>query len=166
VTIFGYYIGGPRSYGVAKINARGSVVSIEEKPKQPKSNFAVVGLYFYHAEVVQIARDLEPSARGQDEITDVNREYLRRGTLNMEILGRITAWLDSGTHESLIQASTFIQTIEDRQGFKISCPEKIAFRQGWIDANQLRNLADLSEKSTYGRYLREVADDSKLNGMD
>jgi glucose-1-phosphate thymidylyltransferase len=155
-TIFGYYVRDPRDYGVAEIDAQGRVLSLEEKPAQPRSNYAVVGLYFYDAQVVDIAKALAPSARGEYEITDVNREYLRRGALTMEVLGRGTAWLDTGTHESLLQASSFIQTIEERQGLKVSCPEEIAFRQGWIDAAQLECLAATLGKSAYGRYLREV----------
>jgi glucose-1-phosphate thymidylyltransferase len=158
-TIFGYYVKDPSAYGVAEIGQNGNVLSIEEKPTRPRSNYAVVGLYFYDEQVVDIARKLVPSARGEYEITDVNREYLRRGALTMEVLGRGTAWLDTGTHESLLQASSFIQTIEERQGLKISCPEEIAYRQGWIDNLQLRRLADRSGKSTYGGYLREIADD-------
>ncbi|MEO5816657.1 MAG: glucose-1-phosphate thymidylyltransferase RfbA, partial [Gemmatimonadaceae bacterium] len=149
-TIFGYYVRDPRSYGVAEVDAEGRVLSIEEKPEQPKSNYAVVGLYFYDADVVDIAKSIPPSARGEYEITDVNREYLNRGALQMQVLGRGTAWLDTGTHESLLKASTFIQTIEERQGLKISCPEEIAFRSGWIDREALLELAKDSGKSGYG----------------
>ena len=156
-TIFGYYVRDPRSYGVAEVDAEGRVLSIEEKPEQPKSNYAVVGLYFYDARVVEIAKSIAPSARGEYEITDVNREYLNRGALRMQVLGRGTAWLDTGTHESLLKASMFIQTIEERQGLKISCPEEIAFRSGWIDRAQLLELAKDSGKSGYGEYLRDVA---------
>ena len=157
-TIFGYYVRDPRAYGVAELDTDGRVLSLEEKPAVPRSNYAVVGLYFYDAQVVEIARTLKPSARGEYEITDVNREYLRRGELNMEILGRGTAWLDTGTHDSLLQASSFIQTIEERQGLKIACPEEIAFRQSWIDRTQLEQLAADNGKSTYGRYLLEILD--------
>jgi glucose-1-phosphate thymidylyltransferase len=158
-TVFGYYVRNPQAYGVAEIAGDGRVLSIEEKPAQPKSNYAVVGLYFYDAQVVDIARTLQPSARGEYEITDVNREYLRREQLRMQLLGRGTAWLDTGTHESLLQASQFIQTIEERQGLKICCPEEIAFQQGWIDRAQLAALAEESGKSTYGAYLRDIAAD-------
>ena len=155
-TIFGYYVRDPSAYGVAEIDAEGRVLSLEEKPAHPRSNYAVVGLYFYDSEVSGIAKTLTPSTRGEYEVTDVNREYLRRGSLRMEILGRGTAWLDTGTHESLLQASTFIQTIEERQGLKIACPEEIAFRNEWINREQLSALATRSGKSRYGAYLREL----------
>jgi glucose-1-phosphate thymidylyltransferase len=158
-TIFGYFVRDPRAYGVAEIDADGRVLSIVEKPEHPRSNYAVVGLYFYDASVVELARALKPSARGEYEITDLNLEYLRRGNLKMEVLGRGTAWLDTGTHQTLLQASSFIQTIEERQGLKVACPEEIAFRLGWIDHDQLRVLATLNGKSSYGVYLLELADD-------
>lgn len=155
-TIFGYYVKDPRAYGVAEIDRDGRVLTIEEKPAQPRSNYAVVGLYFYDQSVIDIARSLRPSARGEYEITDVNREYLRRGDLRMEILGRGTAWLDTGTHESLLQASQFIQTIEERQGLKISCPEEIAYRSGWISATELEHLSTAYRNTAYGSYLRDI----------
>jgi glucose-1-phosphate thymidylyltransferase len=158
-TIFGYYVRDPGAYGVAEIDGNGRVISLEEKPAAPRSNYAVVGLYFYDNDVVTVARNLRPSARGEYEITDLNREYLRRDLLQMEILGRGTAWLDTGTHESLLKASVFIQTIEERQGLKIACPEEIAYRQGFIDREQLARLAEQNGKSTYGRYLRELLDE-------
>jgi glucose-1-phosphate thymidylyltransferase len=161
-TIFGYYVKDPERYGVAEVDATGTVRSIEEKPKTPKSNYAVTGLYFYDNDVVEIARQLRPSARGEYEITDVNVEYLRRGTLRMEILGRGMAWLDTGTHESLYDASTFIETIEKRQGLKIACPEEIAYRMGFIDAAQLEQLAGALRKSTYGEYLLQILNDPAL----
>ena len=152
-TIFGYYVKDPERYGVAEVGADGRVISIEEKPERPRSNHAIVGLYFYDNDVIEIVRTLRPSSRGEYEITDVNREYLRRGTLHLEMLGRGMAWLDTGTHESLADASAFIQTIESRQGLKIACPEEIAFRQGYISAEQLEQLAKALGKSTYGDYL-------------
>jgi glucose-1-phosphate thymidylyltransferase len=155
-TIFGYYVRDPERYGVVEVDAEGRVVDIEEKPAVPKSPYAVTGLYFYDNDVVEIARGLRPSARGELEITDVNREYLRRGTLHLEVLGRGMAWLDTGTHEAMAEASAFIETIEKRQGLKVSCPEEIAYRMGLIDAEQLEQLARPLAKSTYGRYLLEL----------
>jgi len=152
-TIFGYYVKDPERYGVAEIDPSGRVIGIEEKPARPKSHYAVTGIYFYDNDVVEIARGLKPSARGELEITDVNVEYLRRGTLRMELLGRGMAWLDTGTHESLHDASTFIETIEKRQGLKIACLEEIAFRMGYIDADQVRRLAGSLSHSAYGEYL-------------
>jgi glucose-1-phosphate thymidylyltransferase len=155
-TIFAYQVTDPQRYGVVQFDARGKAVSIEEKPKNPKSRFAVVGLYFYDNQVVGIASRLKPSARGELEITDVNQEYLKRGALKVLALGRGDAWLDTGTHESLLAASHFIETIEKRQGMKIACPEEIAFREHYIDARQLRKLAKPLEKSGYGEYLLRV----------
>lgn len=152
-TIFGYYVKDPERYGVAEVDDNGVVLSIEEKPRHPKSHYAVTGLYFYDNAVVEIARNLKPSRRGEYEITDVNVEYLRRGGLRMEIFGRGTAWLDTGTHESLHDASTFIETVEKRQGLKIACPEEVAYRMGYIDAAQVRSLAAPLRQSAYGEYL-------------
>jgi len=157
-TIFGYYVKDPERYGVAEMDESGRVVSIEEKPAAPKSHYAVTGMYFYDRCVVDIARGLRPSKRGELEITDVNVEYLRRGTLRMELLGRGMAWLDTGTHESLYDASTFIETIEKRQGLKIACVEEIAYRMGYIDASQLRGLAEPFSQSAYGDYLLQLMD--------
>jgi len=157
-TIFGYHVHDPERYGVAEIDAAGNVISIEEKPAHPKSNYAVTGLYFYDNEVLRIAADLRPSARGEYEITDVNREYLRRGSLRLRVLGRGAAWLDTGTHDSLHEAGSFIETIEKRQGLKIACPEEIAFEQGWISRDALLEQADrFGPHNGYGRYLRTVA---------
>jgi glucose-1-phosphate thymidylyltransferase len=152
-TIFGYHVQNPSAYGVVEFDAAGKVVGIEEKPAQPRSNYAVTGLYFYDNRVVDIAGEIRPSARGELEISDVNLRYLALGALEVEILRRGTAWLDTGTHESLLQAGTFIQTIEERQGLKISCPEEIAYRMGYIDAEQVRRLAEPLVKTTYGQYL-------------
>jgi glucose-1-phosphate thymidylyltransferase len=157
--IFGYWVGDPQRYGVVIFDESGRVLDIEEKPAEPKSNFAVPGLYFYDNEVVDIAARLQPSARGELEITDVNREYLRRGLLGVELLGRGFAWLDTGTHESLLEASTFIETIEKRQGLKIACLEEIAFRMGYIDAAQVRDLARPLAKIHYGQYLLQMLDE-------
>jgi glucose-1-phosphate thymidylyltransferase len=156
-TIFGYYVRDPERYGVAELGAGGEVIGIEEKPAAPKSNYAVTGLYFYDNRVVDIARGLEPSARGEYEITDINVAYLRRRELRMEILGRGMAWLDTGTHESLHDASSFIETIEKRQGLKIACPEEIAYRMGFITQDALAALAEPLRGSSYGQYLRDIA---------
>ena len=160
-TVFAYHVQDPQRYGVAEFDARGKVLSLEEKPAQPKSNYAVTGLYFYDRDAVSAARQLKPSARGELEITDLNRAYLERGKLNVEIMGRGYAWLDTGTHESLLEASQFIATLETRQGLKVACPEEIAFRSGWIDAAQVERLAQPLAKNAYGQYLlrlvREVA---------
>ena len=154
--VFGYHVQDPERYGVLTFDAGGKVTSIEEKPAQPKSNFAVTGLYFYDNRAVEFAASLKPSARGELEITDLNRCYLERGELTVEIMGRGYAWLDTGTHTSLLEASQFIQTIERRQGLKIACPEEIAFRQGWIDATQVARLARALGKSEYGEYLARM----------
>ena len=153
-TIFAYHVQDPERYGVVGFDARGHVTGLEEKPASPKSNYAVTGLYFYDNQVVEIAAALKPSARGELEITDVNRAYLELDQLHVEIMGRGYAWLDTGTHESLLDASQFIATLENRQGLKVACPEEIAYRQRWIDAAQLEKLAVPLAKSGYGRYLR------------
>lgn len=158
-TIFGYYVKDPERYGVAEIDSAGRVLSIEEKPERPRSNYAVTGLYFYDQEVLDIARDLRPSSRGEYEITDVNTEYLARGRLRLEVLGRGTAWLDTGTHESLHDASSFIETIEKRQGLKVAAPEEVAYRMGFIDASQVHALAAPMAQSSYGQYLLDLVAD-------
>jgi glucose-1-phosphate thymidylyltransferase len=155
-TIFGYHVADPRSYGVVEFAADGRVVSLEEKPAQPKSNYAIPGIYFYDAEVVARARSLRPSARGELEITDLNRLYLEAGRLHVEVLGRGTAWLDTGTHDSLQEAGQFVSVIENRQGLKIACLEEIAWRQGWIDRATLEANVTRLGKSSYGAYLRRV----------
>lgn len=155
-TIFGYYVRDPERYGVVSFDKQGNVIDIEEKPRQPKSSYAVTGLYFYDNDVVDIAKAVQPSARGELEITDVNKVYLARGDLAVELLGRGFAWLDMGTHESLLAAANFIQAVEYRQGQKISCPEEIAFRMGYIDIGQLEKLAAPLRKSGYGDYLLEL----------
>jgi glucose-1-phosphate thymidylyltransferase len=146
----------PERYGVVEFDAAGKAKSIEEKPKAPRSRYAVTGLYFYDAQVVDIARNLKPSARGELEITDVNRVYLERGQLNVQMMGRGDAWLDTGTHDSLIEAGQFIQSLEKRQGLKICCPEEIAWRNGWIDDAKLTSLAEQFRKSGYGAYLLDI----------
>jgi glucose-1-phosphate thymidylyltransferase len=155
-TIFGYHVSDPERYGVAEMDEAGAIVSIEEKPASPKSSWAVTGLYFYDAEVVEIAKSLRPSKRGEYEITDVNMAYLRHRKLHIELLSRGTAWLDTGTHDSLHDASSFIQTLEKRQGLKVASPEEIAWRLGYIDAEQLRRLAERFGKSAYGQYLMNL----------
>ncbi|WP_181707958.1 glucose-1-phosphate thymidylyltransferase RfbA [Chthonobacter rhizosphaerae] len=155
-SVFAYHVTDPERYGVVEFDAAMRAVSIEEKPKAPKSNWAVTGLYLYDQQVVDIAADLQPSARGELEITDVNRAYLERGQLNVEIMGRGFAWLDTGTPDSLLEAAEFVRTLEKRQGFKIACPEEIAFKRGFIDAAQLERLGTALGKSTYGRYLIDM----------
>ncbi|WP_353931209.1 glucose-1-phosphate thymidylyltransferase RfbA [Okeanomitos corallinicola TIOX110] len=157
--VFGYKVTQPESYGVIEFDAAGKAISIEEKPKNPKSKYAVPGIYFYDSQVTEIAANLKPSPRGELEITDVNLAYLNQGQLKVEILGRGYAWLDTGTHESLHQAANFIQTLEQRQGFKIACIEEIAYNQGYIDSHQLRYLAESMGKSSYGLYLRRLLED-------
>jgi glucose-1-phosphate thymidylyltransferase len=151
--VFGYYVSDPERYGVVEFDSMGNVLSLEEKPKEPKSNYAVTGLYFYDNQVVEFAKSLNPSARGELEITDLNKVYLSIDQLKVELLGRGTAWLDTGTHDSLLQASEFVQTIELRQGLKVGCPEEIAFRQEWISPVELRQIAAQLEKNAYGKYL-------------
>ena len=157
-TVFGYYVNDPERYGVVEFNDTGTVMSIEEKPAKPKSNYAVTGLYFYSNDVVKKAINLKPSARGELEITDLNRLYLQEGRLSVKLLGRGFAWLDTGTHDSLLQASNFIATIEQRQGLKVSCIEEIAFKMGFINREQLLELAEPLKKNQYGEYLIKLAD--------
>ena len=155
-SVFAYHVHDPERYGVAEFDAQGKVLSLEEKPQQPKSSYAVTGLYFYDNHVVELAKTLKPSPRGELEITDLNRLYLERGQLSVEIMGRGYAWLDTGTHESLLDASQFIATLENRQGLKVACPEEIAYRQGWIAAEQLQALAQPLTKNGYGQYLLRI----------
>ena len=156
-TVFGYYVNDPERYGVAEFDDYGSVTSIEEKPKEPKSNFAVVGLYFYTNNVVQMAKTIKPSHRGELEITTVNQEYLKRNNLKVQLLGRGFAWLDTGTHDSLMEAGQFIETIEKRQGLKVACLEEIAYRMNYINKEQLKQLAEPLKKNGYGQYLLDLA---------
>jgi glucose-1-phosphate thymidylyltransferase len=155
-TVFAYHVHDPERYGVAEFDARGKVLSLEEKPAQPKSNFAVTGLYFYDKQVVDLAKHLAPSPRGELEITDLNRLYLQQQQLNVELMGRGYAWLDTGTHDSLLEAGQFIATLEKRQGLKVACPEEIAYRSGWIQATQLEQLARPLSKNGYGQYLLQL----------
>ena len=155
-TVFAYHVRDPERYGVVELDSAGKAISIEEKPKQPKSNFAVTGLYFYDRHVCEYAKTLKPSPRGELEITDLNRVYMERGELSVETFGRGSAWLDTGTHESLIEASTFVSVLETRQGLKIACPEEIAWRMKWIDNDQVRTLAEPMKNNSYGRYLLDM----------
>ncbi|HVL18085.1 MAG TPA: glucose-1-phosphate thymidylyltransferase RfbA [Gemmatimonadales bacterium] len=161
-TIFAYHVHNPGAYGVVEFDGTGRAIAIEEKPKQPRSNYAVTGVYFYDNRVVDVARQIRPSARGELEITDVNAWYLQAGELQVEIMGRGTAWLDTGTHELLLQASHFIETIEQRQGLKISCPEEIAYRMQYIDAGALERLADAYRGTSYGQYLGRILKEPKV----
>lgn len=163
-TIFGYHVSDPERFGVVEFDAAGCALSIEEKPLEPKSNYAVTGLYFYDNQVVEIARNIKPSSRGELEITDVNLAYLERDSLKVEVLGRGFAWLDTGTHDSLLEASHFVHTIEKRQGLKVACLEEIAYSNGWIDANELRAQADRLNKTGYGQYLEKLLDFSARQG--
>ena len=163
-TVFGYWVSDPERYGVAEFDANGNCLSIEEKPAKPKSNYAVVGLYFYPNKVVDVAANIKPSARGEYEITTVNQEFLRDGELKVQTLGRGFAWLDTGTHDSLSEASTYIEVLEKRQGLKVACLEGIAYRQGWITEERMRELAQPMLKNQYGQYLLKVIDDVKSNG--
>lgn len=161
-TVFAYHVHDPERYGVVSFDEQGKAITLEEKPRQPKSNYAVTGLYFYDNQVIDIAANLKPSPRGELEITDVNRIYLNQQQLDVEIMGRGYAWLDTGTHESLIEASNFIETIETRQGLKVSCPEEIAFRSGWIDGAQVEKLAAPLAKNVYGQYLLQLLTEKKV----
>jgi glucose-1-phosphate thymidylyltransferase len=161
--VFGYYVNDPERYGVVQFDTNGKVISLEEKPVNPRSNYAVTGLYFYGNDVVAKAKTLKPSLRGELEITDLNRLYLQENRLKIKILGRGMAWLDTGTHETLLQASVYIQTIEERQGLKVACIEEIAFKQGYIDRDQLLSLAGAYKKNQYGNYLLKIADEKTFN---
>ena len=165
-TVFGYWVSDPERYGVAEFDKEGNCLSIEEKPKQPKSNYAVVGLYFYPNKVVDVAKRIKPSARGELEITTVNQEFLKDGELKVQTLGRGFAWLDTGTHDSLSEASTFIEVIEKRQGLKVACLEGIALRKGWISREKLEALAQPMSKNQYGQYLLRLADEARRVGID
>ncbi|MBP5674763.1 glucose-1-phosphate thymidylyltransferase RfbA [Candidatus Saccharibacteria bacterium] len=159
-TIFGYHVDDPRRYGVVEIDENGKAISIEEKPENPKSDYAVPGLYFYTNDVVEIAKAVQPSARGELEITSVNEEYMKRGTLNVEKLGRGIAWFDTGTHDALIETSQFVQTIEKRQGMQICCPDEIAYENGWISGEQLKTLAEPFMKTDYGKFLKRLVEEN------
>jgi glucose-1-phosphate thymidylyltransferase len=158
-TIIGYHVHDPERYGVVDFDDEGRIVSLEEKPEHPKSNYAVTGLYFYDEQVVEITRGLTPSARGELEITDVNRAYLERGQLQIELLGRGVAWLDTGTHEALLQAANFIQAVQERQGLRVSCPEEIGWRNGWISREQMLARAESMKNNPYGAYLRQIVEE-------
>lgn len=158
-TVFGYRVKDPERYGVVSFDTHGIATDLEEKPEKPKSNYAVTGLYFYDNDVIEIAKTIKPSPRGELEITDVNKVYLARGDLNVELMGRGFAWLDTGTHASLLSAANYMQVIEERQGLKVACPEEIAYRKGYINAEQLAKLAIPLEKSGYGQYLMEILQD-------
>ena len=160
-TVFGYWVSDPERYGVAEFDIQGNCLSIEEKPKEPKSNYAVVGLYFYPNKVVDVAKHIKPSARGELEITTVNQEFLKDGELKIQLLGRGFAWLDTGTHDSLSEASNYIETIEKRQGLKVACLEAIAYRKGWIEETKMRQLAEPMSKNQYGQYLLKVIEEKK-----
>jgi len=160
-SVFAYHVKDPERYGVAEFDKQGNVISLEEKPETPKSNYAVTGLYFYDSNVVEYAKQIKPSWRGELEITDINKIYLQQGNLSVEIMDRGYAWLDTGTHESLLEAHQFVQTIEHRQGLKISCPEEIAYNQEWINAKQLEQLAQPMLKNNYGQYLMQVLKESQ-----
>ena len=157
-TIFGYYVKDPRAYGVVEIDENGKAISIEEKPENPKSNYAVPGLYFYTNDVIEIAKNVKPSARGELEITSINDEYMKRGKLAVEKLGRGMTWFDTGTHDALLETASFVQTIEKRQGMQVCCPEEIAYKKGWITKEQLSNLAEKFMKTDYGIYLKDLAE--------
>ncbi len=157
-TIFGYYVKDPRAYGVVEIDKNGKAVSIEEKPLEPKSNYAVPGLYFYTNDVIEIAKSIKPSARGELEITSVNEEYMNRGKLKVEKLGRGMTWFDTGTHDALLETASFVQTIEKRQGMQVCCPEEIAYKKGWITKEELTDLANKFMKTEYGKYLKDLAE--------